>query len=166
VAILSRLELRADRLLKENIVAQFFIGGNWIELPAELARRARTRDIGAWRAAQYVTVRLLEPVEGVRVHTDGKAFSRRPASAAGGAWVAIGDAIDTAAQFVATRSLPGPFTHVGWALLPPDCIVNVGVCSPLFGGMGGGFQAEYVSGPPIEFKQAQGKYWHSRTGRA
>jgi hypothetical protein len=145
-------------------VAQFFIGGNWIELPAELARRAATRDIGAWRAAQYVTVRLLEPVEGVRVHTDGKAFLRRPASAAAGAWVAIGDAIGTASQFADTRSLPGPFTHVGWVVLPPGCIINIGVCSPLFGHTGGEFQAEYVSGRPMEFKQAHRKSWHSRSG--
>jgi hypothetical protein len=147
-------------------MGRFFVGGVSIDLPAVPVLKASTRDLDAWRLRQYVTVRLVAPVEGVRVHTNNKSLPKRKASAPEGAWVAIGDFVETSKEFVNSRALPGPFTHLAWAVLPEQCVVNVGLCGPLFGGAGGGFQAEYISGPPIQFTQAHGKHWHGSYGHA
>ena len=86
---------------------------------------------------------------------------------------AIGDVIQTSSQFADSRSLPvaNPrsmvaFTHTSEAQLPAGCVINVGLASAKFGGQGGGFQAEHVSGPAIEFTQFTGRYWHGRAGHA
>jgi hypothetical protein len=84
--------------------------------------------------------------------------------------VAIDDIVETSGEFADSRALPGigTFTHLGWAVLPKQCIINVGMCAPHPGsvGAGGGIQAEYVAGPPIQFTQAPDKYWHHRRGLA
>lgn len=145
----------------------FVLSGRAINLPAfQVTPQAKTRDIRAWQSGQYVTVRLCEPVKAVRVHTNSKAYPDRVPSAAAGAWVALDDVIQTSGDLVQSRALPGPFTHVGEALLPVHCTVNVGLCAPLFGHTGGGIQAEYVSGPAIQFTQIAGKYWHGKQGNA
>jgi hypothetical protein len=145
----------------------FVVSGRTITLPAvQVTPQAKTRDTRAWQSGQYVTVRLIEPIEAVRVHTNSRPYPGRLPSAAAGAWVALDDVIQTSGELVRSRALPGPFTHVGEALLPTHCTVNVGVCAPLFGHTGGGIQAEYVSGPTIKFKQIPGRYWHSRQGNA
>jgi hypothetical protein len=58
------------------------------------------------------------------------------------------------------------FTHTNEATLPAQVVVNVGLASAKFGGWGGGFQAEYVSGPAIQFTPLLGKRWHGRAGIA
>ena len=154
-------------------MALFNIAGKTITLPAvEISPRAKS-DQTAWQSGKYVTVRFSAPVAGIRVHTDGKAFPGRPASAAMGAWVAIGDVIQTAPALANSRSLPSAnpqamtaFTHTSDAVIPPQCVVNIGVASAKFGGAGGGFQAEYVSGPLIQFTPLPGKHWHGQAGHA
>jgi hypothetical protein len=123
----------------------FVAAGIGIYLPAvEISPRGDTRDLRAWQFNQYVTVRVYAAVHGVRVHTDGRAYPGRPGSRAEGAWAAIGDIIENSTEIVDSRALPGPFTRVGAAVISPYSIINVGVCSPLFGNVGGGVQAEYM----------------------
>jgi len=43
---------------------------------------------------------------------------------------------------------------------------GIGLASAKFGGRGGGAQAEYVSGPPLQFAPLRDKYWHHRGGHA
>jgi len=147
-------------------MARFFIGGQPIDLPAVQLVRGSTRDTRAWMHGQYSTVRLLSSVEGVRVHTNGRSFPGREASHAIGAWIAIGDVIQSSQEFEDSRALPGSFTHLGWALIPEQAVINVGLSGPLFGACGGGFQAEHISGPLVRFNQARGKVWHAKQGSA
>lgn len=72
----------------------------------------------------------------------------------------------TSSEIVSTFSLPGPFSHVSQAIIPATCVVNVGLCKPLFGGAGGGIQVEYVSGPSIQFDQMKDNVWHNAMGNA
>ena len=152
----------------------FAIAGRRIDLSAvPVTPRALSGDDSAWQGGDYVTVRLLAPAEALRVHTNGRAFPDREASASAGAWVAIGDVIQTSAQFANSRSLPTwhvnsttAFTHVNTATIPAGCVVNIGIASAKFGGQGGGFQAEYVSGPLFQFTPLTGKHWHGRAGSA
>jgi hypothetical protein len=83
-----------------------------------------------------------------------------------GRFFVAGQPIETWSPFVDSRALPGPFTHLSWAILPEQSIVNIGVAGPLYGAFGGGFQAEYISGPPIQFSQLPGAYWHGKHGNA
>lgn len=153
---------------------RILVAGRTIELPAlPLLPRSPSSDDSAWELGAYVTVRLTAPVEALRLHTDGKAFPGRPASQSSGAWVAIGDVIQTSSQIASTRALPTDdpssataFTHVNHAMLPVDCVLNIGIAGPKFGGYGGGFQAEYVSGPRIQFVPLKGKHWHGKAARA
>lgn len=145
----------------------FVVSSSIINLPAfRVTPQAKTGDARAWQLGQYVTLRLFEPVDGIRVHTNGRSHPGRLPSAAAGAWIALGDVIQTSGDIVRSLALPGLFTHVGSALLPVNCTVNVGVCAPLFGYTGGGIQAEYVCGPAIQFTQIAGKYWHDMQGNA
>lgn len=155
-------------------MARFFLGGRAIDLPAVPASpKSPSCDDTAWELGIYITVRLLSPVAGVRVHTDGRSYPGRAASNSAGAWVAIGDVVLTSGELASSRSLPADnpkrmaaFTHTNEALLPAQCVVNVGLASAKFGGQGGGFQAEYVSGPSIRFVPLLGKYWHGHAGNA
>jgi len=147
-------------------MARFFFSGVVVDLPAALAQRAETSYTNAWLKGEYVTVRLLAPVEGVRAHTSGREFKDRIASKPEGAWIAVDDFIESSGDFVRSRALPGPFTNLAWAVAPTHCVLNLGLAAPLYGVAGGGVQAEFVSGPPIEFTQAQGKHWHGKTGAA
>ena len=152
----------------------FYVNSRSIELPAvPITPRATTCDESAWQFGRYVTVKLLMPVQALRVHTDGKSFPGRSGSQSAGRWVVIGDDIQTAPEIASTRSLPTSnpnsmtaFTHVNEATLPAGCVINIGIVSPKFGGKGGGFQAEYVSGPAFTFRPLEGKRWHNHSARA
>lgn len=155
-------------------MAIFSVGGRQIDLPAVVVRpNAASSDRTAWLDGVYVTLRLTGPVAGLRVHTDGKEYPGRKASALPGAWVAIGDVIGTSSELASSRSLPAAdpqamtaFTHVAEVGLPAQCVVNVGRASAKFGGRGGGFQLEYVSGPRFTFRPLADKHWHGRAGTA
>jgi hypothetical protein len=137
------------------------------------ATRAQTRDESAWQYHRYSTVQLVGPFEGLRVHTGGRAFPGRQASDESGAWILIGDVIQTAPVLASSRALPVDdarrlvaFTHTSEAYLGVATVLNIGLASRKFGGTGGEFQAEYVSGPPIRFVPLVGKHWHGTGGRA
>lgn len=155
-------------------MATFAFFGKSIDLPAtRLATRATTRDKTAWQHGQYMTIQLLKPLEALRVHTDGKAFPQRAASAEAGAWVLIGDIVMTSSELADSRSLPGKdprsmvaFTHTSNARLSPNTVLNIGLTSPKFCGQGGEFQAEYVSGPAIDFTPLPAAHWHGASGTA
>jgi hypothetical protein len=152
----------------------FTLLGRRIDLPAmQASSRGATRDVSAWEAGEYLTIRILAPVEAIRVHTNGRTFPGREASGSIGAWVAIGDIIQTSGQFSNSRSLPTAnpnsptaFTHVNAVRIPAGCVINIGITSAKFGGQGGGFQAEYVSGAHLEMIALTGKHWHGRHGVA
>jgi len=155
-------------------MAKFFFGGTALELPAVAVwPKSQSRDPSAWMHGLYSTVRLLSPVDGIRVHTGGRAYPGRQASSEEGAWVALGDVIVSASAFASSRSLPTDnpsslvaFTRIAEVVLAPQCLINIGLASPKFGGTGGGAQAEYVSGPPLQFTPLGSKYWHNRVGHA
>jgi hypothetical protein len=65
--------------------------------------------------------------------------------------VLIGDVIKTSSEIVDGRSLPGAFTHIARAEVFSGSTINIGFCSPLFGGRGGDAQAEFVRGPNARF---------------
>ncbi|HUO79844.1 MAG TPA: hypothetical protein VMU00_06855 [Steroidobacteraceae bacterium] len=146
---------------------RFLVCGGTLELPAAFVLpRAPSSAPEAWTGGQWLTVRICEATPALRVHTAGRAFPGRPASHAAGAWVAIGDVIWTAAELASSRALPGAFTHTSDAEIAAGTVVNVGFASALFGGAGGGEQAEYVSGPAFRFRSLEGKRWHGRAGTA
>jgi hypothetical protein len=155
-------------------MAQFSFLGRSIDLPAvQLSLKAITRDRTAWQDGQYITVRLIHTVSALRVHTNGRSFPGRDASAEPGAWVLVGDVIHTASTIADTRSLPvqNPtsmvaFTHSSEASIAANTVLNIGLASAKFGGSGGGYQAEYVSGPAMRFTPLVGKHWHGRSGNA
>jgi hypothetical protein len=155
-------------------MAQFFFLGESIDLPAIRATaQAGTRDETAWRLGVYITVQLIGSMSALRVHTQGRSFPERPASNEAGAWLLIGDVIETSSGLASSRSLPGgnplsmvAFTHTSEALLAAATVLNIGVASAKWQGMGGGFQAEYVRGPAIRFVPLAGNVWHGRSGQA
>jgi len=151
----------------------FSFFGKSINLPAVLvSAKAATRDQSAWQAGMYTTVRLVERLLALRVHTAGRVFPGRQASGEAGAWILIGDVIQTSVGLANSRSLPTndprsmvAFTHTSEANIAVNTVLNIGLASAKFGGMGGEFQAEYVSGPTIQFTPLTGKHWHSRATR-
>ena len=151
----------------------FSLFGKSVELAAMPAPVAWTRDRTAWLHHRYLTVRLTANTEALRVHTAGKSYPGREASNEAGAWLLIGDVIQSSSHLADSRALPTAspagftaFTHVSEAELRPGTILNIGLASAKFGCAGGGFQAEYVEGPPIVFKPLHGKHWHGAVGRA
>jgi len=152
----------------------FSMFGQSLDIPAIAQHpKAITRDESAWQGHCYLTIRLTAAMEALRVHTKGKDFPGRKASPEAGAWVLIGDVIQTSSELANSRSLPTnnphsmtAFTHVSEANLFAGCVLNIGIASAKFGGSGGGFQAEYVSGPPIQFKSLVDRHWHGRAGNA
>ena len=150
----------------------FSVAGHTIRLPASQVLRANTTQIDAWLRGEWLTVRLTAPVNGIRVHTNGRAqlendrVWERPASQAVGAWAAIGDVILTATQMIDASALPGPFTAVANVVIPKGCIVNIGINGQTLMGRGGGVQVEYVKGPLFEFVQLSNKHWMNRAGSA
>ena len=151
----------------------FSVFGKPVELLATPALVARTRDETAWLHRRYLSCRLWGTTEALRVHTAGKAFPGRDASNEAGAWLLIGDVIQTSGQLADSRALPATnphgftaFTHVSIAILGPGTVLNVGIAAAKFGGRGGELQAEYVAGPPIIFKTLHGKYWHGSFAHA
>ena len=150
------------------------IFGQSVDIPAfSVHPKAITRDKSAWQGRTYLTIRLTTTIDALRVHTKGKCFPGRKASSETGAWVLIGDVIMTSSELVNSRSLPAnnpqsmtAFTHTSEAILHAGCILNIGIASAKFGGSGGGCQAEYVSGPVIQFNSLVDKHWHARVGNA
>jgi hypothetical protein len=155
-------------------MATFTHFGKSIELPATMVSpTAATRDRSSWMHGRYTTVRLSMPIEALRVHTAGRTFPGREASSEFGAWVLIGDVIQSSAALASSRALPATnprsmvaFTHASEARLDLGTVLNIGIASAKFGGDGGQFQAEYISGPPIRFTPIAGKHWHGRSGSA
>jgi hypothetical protein len=114
-----------------------------------------TTNIDAWLGGKYVTLRLVNDVEAVRVYviaafgaTGGN--SSVPGTGSNGRWFAVGDVIFTQPSTTSARGMWESFARVEWCRLKAGSIVNVGRCSPLFGAMGGGDQVEWVSGPVPE----------------
>ena len=158
-------------------MTRFVFGNKSIDLPAATVRPvASSRDANAWWAGQYATVRLFQPIRGLRLHTSGRSYPDRPASNAEGSWILIGDVIQTSSQIAQSSSLPGKlpqsmvaFTHVSDVSLAAGTVLNIGVASAKFSGEvggGGGFQAEHVSGPWPQFHVLAGNYWHGNAGAA
>jgi hypothetical protein len=162
------------RLMGRSNVNKFTFSGKSIELPArEVTPTCASFDPTAWISGSHLTVRLLETVHALRVHTNGRAFSDREPSHAAGRWILFGDVVLTSSQLADSRSLPtydvasvAAFTHISEAKLVRDVVLNIGLASEKYAGRGGGFQAEYVRGPEIQFELLTGKMWHSRAGFA
>jgi hypothetical protein len=155
-------------------MAMFSYFGESIELPAKaVLPGASTRDPDAWMHGVFTTVRFELPMKALRVHTNGRTFPGRDASQEAGAWILIGDIIETSSELASSRSLPAAnpksmvaFTHVSEAQVQMGTVMNVGLASAKFGGKGGRFQAEYVSGPSIHFTPLRANRWHGAAGRA
>jgi hypothetical protein len=112
-----------------------------------------TTNTDAWLGGQYVTLRLLNDVEAVRVYVIapfGNNSNSSPGAGSSGRWFAVGDVIFTQPSATSARGMWESFARVEWCRLRAGSIVNVGRCSPLFGAMGGGDQVEWVSGPVPE----------------
>jgi hypothetical protein len=155
------------------LMPTFSLFGKSVELQATPEPTARTRDESAWLHRRYLTVRLIARMEALRVHTAGRAFAGREASQEAGAWILIGDVVQSSSQLASSRALPSAnprsfvaFTHVSEAVLAAGTVLNIGIASAKFGGAGGEFQAEYVTGPPMTFRPLVGKHWHGAVGRA
>lgn len=138
------------------------------KLPAVEIPLRPTRAENAWRGDRF-TIRLIADLPAIRVHSMGgsgashrEVFTR---SGTLGNWFAIGDVILTREEYMTTHALPGPFTHQDEWLLPQGSILNVGICSPLFGHTGGALQAEWLDGPPLQRRQLKG-YWAGAIGNA
>jgi hypothetical protein len=86
-----------------------------------------------------ITLELYRSLEAVRVAWDAHKIY--------GHWFAIGDVIEPRAEYKNRHALPGKFRYTGFVDFAPGTILNVGQCSPLFGGAGKGYQAEYLEGP-------------------
>ncbi len=143
----------------------FLVAGRALELPAaHPAAPSDSRDPRAWAAGDWRTVQLLAPLDALRVHTAGRASAGRPASGEQGRWFALDDCIETSGELASSRSLPGAFTHTSLVRVPAGAVLNVGFASALFGGAGGGGQAEFLEGPAPSFVALRGKYWHGRAG--
>jgi hypothetical protein len=148
--------------------------GKSLELPVTfVSSKANTRDKTAWHFGSYITVKLFSQISEIRVHTGNRVFPGRNASGEAGAWILIGDIIKTTSELADSRSLPTSnlasmvaFTQVSEAHLAVGTVLNVGLASAKFSGMGGEYQAEYVSGPPIRFVPIIGKRWHQIAGHA
>jgi hypothetical protein len=154
-------------------VPTFTVSGRLIHLPGFALPVKAGTDTSAWQSGRYLTIRLFAAMDAIRIHTDGKSFPGRPGSAAKGRWVAIGDIEQTSGELASSRSLPTrnprsmvAFTHTGLVRIPARCVINIGLASAKFGGRGGAFQAEYVSGPRMTFVQLVAKHWHGRAGNA
>lgn len=151
----------------------FSLFGKSVELQATPATTARTCDESAWLHRRYLTIRLSARTKALRVHTAGRTFPGREPSNEAGAWLLIGDIIQSSSQLASSRALPTAnpnsfvaVTHVSEAVLGPGTLLNIGIASAKFGGSGGEFQAEFVAGPPITFKALAGKRWHGAVGSA
>ena len=138
-------------------------------LPVALIGRLGTSAESAWLGMRH-TVRLLEPVLALRVHSRGGTSAATQEHLAFGAstvgrWFAVGDVVLTRSGYLQQHALPAGFTHQDEWLLPATSILNVGIAGPLFGQPGGSLQAEWLSGPPPSRQRLAG-YWLDRAGHA
>ncbi len=134
------------------------------DLPAIPVPRRPSKCSNAWKD-EYKTVALTHAIQAIRVHVGaGTAASqhRHLATGAGlhGSWFAIGDVVQTYEQYRASRALPSHFTNIAIATLAAGSVVNVGLCSPLFGLPGEGEQLEFVEGPPPVFRELDATWSH------
>lgn len=121
------------------------------KIPMVFVPQRPTNADNAW-LGPYRTIRLIAPIDALRVHVGagaGASIHKHLASGAGihGRWFAVGDVVQTYEEFRSTRALPGHFTEIAIATLAVGTILNVGRCSPLFGLKGGGDQIEFIEGP-------------------
>jgi hypothetical protein len=159
------------------------IPGTSTILPGVQTATRPTAGPDAW-LGEYLTIELTGPMTAMRVHMnagEGAATEPHLALAAGpfGRWFAVGDFVQTYDDYRSTHSLPtypkgdgrpatglGHFTHYALCRLLPGTIVNVGRCSPLFGGSGGGEQVEYVAGPAPQIQPSTATSWSNVAGHA
>ena len=151
----------------------FTLFGKSVELEAVPVTSRPTRDMTAWLNECYISVRMTRALRAIRVHTAGRSFPGRSGSRQEGAWLLIGDVIRTASGIADSRSLPTAdptsmtaFTHTSEAVVAPGAVLNIGLASAKFGGLGGGFQAEFVDGPPVAFVPLAGMHWHGVAGHS
>ena len=154
-------------------MAAFTIHDQVIHLPAMLVQPTAESDEKAWQGGIYLTIRLEKTITVLRVHTKGKSFPGRKGSDEEGRWLLIGDVIQTASEIADSRSLPttnprsmAAFTHTSEAVVAVGTVLNIGIASALFGGNGGGWQAQFVSGPPMVFRPFTNKHWIDFAGNA
>ena len=114
------------------------IPGSDVVVPGRAIESRATEHVDAWQA-HPITVELYRTLEAVRV--------AREAAGLYGHWFAIGDVIEPRSRYTDRHALPGTFRHTGFFTFQPGTVLNVGQCSPLFGGAGMGYQAEYLEGP-------------------
>ncbi len=157
-------------------MTRFVFGNKSIDLPAATVRPvASSRDANAWWAGQYATVRLFQPIRGLRLHTSGRSYPDRPASNAEGSWILIGDVIQTSSQIAQSRSLPGKlpqsmvaFTHVGamsrWLQEPCSTSEWPAQNSLAKSGVGEGLRPSTCLEPWPQFHVLAGNYWHGNAG--
>ena len=146
---------------------QFFLDGKAIDLPAVRLSKTITREGSAWRGGDWITVRMVGPLDALRVHTDGKRVDLRDVrpTSSKGAWILIGDVIQTSSQITQARALPGLFTATSQVQVLSTTVLNIGLCGQLFGFPGGGWQAEYVNGPEFKISRLP-NVWMNRSGSA
>jgi hypothetical protein len=139
-------------------------------LPAIMIQRQKTSAENAWRTGSFHTIRLVEALPAIRVHSRvGSAAAKDPKFAVGagtlGRWFAIGDVILTRDEYADLHALPGRFTTQDEYLLPPGTELNVGIAARLFGYSGGALQAERLAGPNPKPQPVKG-FWANRYGNA
>lgn len=129
------------------------LGGLSIDLPG-IAVTQKPSDASCWKNGKWITMLLTGDLTGVRVHCgdDEKDNSSRGRTGgrSDGRWISVGDEVWTSSELRSDLSLPnktdptkpGFFTHVERVTLHKGFLVNVGLAAPLFGGNGGGVQAE------------------------
>jgi hypothetical protein len=127
------------------------IPGTMIAIPAVEVERRPSRDEIAWLGSR-ITVRLTGYLEAARAHVGAGegATARDFHSSAGtfGSWYAIGDTVQTRSEFRRSHSLPSASsTKMTFFRLLPGTTLNIGRCSSIWGGTGGGGQAEWLEGP-------------------
>lgn len=151
-------------------MATFTFFGKTLDLPAvRMPTNTATCDPTAWQSGHFVTVRLTNAIPALKVDPNSRHLPGPYAPPERGAWVLIGGAIHASAPLVDHRfSLPvvNPrsmlaLTHTSAAHVAADTVLNVGLASARFGDSGGEFQAEYVSGPPVEFTLLPDKSWRA-----
>lgn len=156
-------------------MAVFTFSGKDLELPAipEIPG-LRSRDRTAWLLQVYVTVRLIDPVSALRVHTGGREFEGRLASKEIGAWVLFDtdDLIQTQSGLADSRALPVDdskrmiaFTRISESRIPKGAVLNIGIAAKKGSGRGGGFHVQWMGGNQIEFRPLD-KNWHGSAASA
>ena len=128
------------------------IPGTQTTLPAYIVPPQATRNSSAWLSG-YVTIRLTEGIDAVRAHVRPGVhavpadvhFAENAGPA--GYWFGIGAFVQAYAQSLSQRLEQNPMTEIAMIYVHSGTSLNVGIGAPLFGRVGSGGQAEFVSGP-------------------